>query len=360
MVKQSLLLLSGLLAASLPASADIKVDFKLADPPKEISVIRSTIKAGENGKPTTENSTVAVKYGTAIIPTSMTEACTFTIVAGSSRFSLYALPSENINVDVTSLKPLSYKASGTALMESVNSVKDATAPLTSAIQKAMQAENRDDAEIDSLMNQYYSTLAGIVKANPGSDAAVYAMMQLNADGILENYPAVAANAAQTTLFPIAERLYSQTKARAESDAARKAMADNHEIAPDFTLKDLAGKDVSLSDFKGKWVILDFWGGWCKWCVKGIPDMKAVYKEYAPRLEIIGIDCNESEEAWRTAVKRYELPWVNVYNPKGGEVTKLYHVPGYPTKAIIDPEGRVAAIVVGESPAFYERLAELMK
>lgn len=126
-------------------------------------------------------------------------------------------------------------------------------------------------------------------------------------------------------------------------------------APAFTLKDLAGQEVSLSDFKGKWVVLDFWGGWCKWCVKGIPEMKEIYRKYHDKgLEIIGIDCNEPEENWRAAVARYDLPWVNLYNPmpRGEGVPADYFVPGYPTKVIINPEGKIFDIVVGEDPAFY--------
>ena len=48
-----------------------------------------------------------------------------------------------------------------------------------------------------------------------------------------------------------------------------------QMAPDFTLKDLQGNDLSLSSLRGKYVVLDFWGSWCGWCIKGIPDMKEV-------------------------------------------------------------------------------------
>ncbi|MCH5228429.1 MAG: redoxin domain-containing protein [Muribaculaceae bacterium] len=130
-------------------------------------------------------------------------------------------------------------------------------------------------------------------------------------------------------------------------------------APDFTLKDLDGKDVSLSDFRGKWVILDFWGSWCKWCIIGIPELKEAYEKYGDEVVIIGIDCRESEEDWRAGVAKYELPWVNVYNPADSGLTNEYGVQGYPTKAIINPEGIMRNITVGHDPAFYVALKELV-
>lgn len=147
------------------------------------------------------------------------------------------------------------------------------------------------------------------------------------------------------------------------EAAQIQMVRDEVTAPNFTLENLDGKSVSLSDFRGKWVVLDFWGGWCPWCIKGIPEMKEMYAKYHDRgLEIIGIDCNEPQENWRAAVAKYDLPWVNVYNPapRGEGVVAAYNVPGYPTKVIIDPEGRVFDIVVGEDPAFYTLLTAIFQ
>lgn len=130
-------------------------------------------------------------------------------------------------------------------------------------------------------------------------------------------------------------------------------------APDFTLKNLEGKEISLKDFRGKWVILDFWGSWCPWCIKGFPELKEAYEKYQNDLVIIGIDCRESEEDWKAGVEKYQLPWVNVYNPQDSKLTEEYAVPGYPTKAIINPEGYIKNITVGHDPEFFVVLTELM-
>lgn len=155
----------------------------------------------------------------------------------------------------------------------------------------------------------------------------------------------------------AEQRAAQEKAAAEAQAKLDAMSGAP--AKDFTLKDLNGKDLSLSSLRGKYVVLDFWGSWCGWCIKGIPDMKKYYEKYAGKFEILGIDCNDSDEAWRKAVKQYELPWLHVYNPRSSSVLSDYAIQGFPTKIVIDPQGNVAKIIVGEDPAFYEYLDQIL-
>lgn len=130
------------------------------------------------------------------------------------------------------------------------------------------------------------------------------------------------------------------------------------LAPEFTLKNLEGRDVSLTDFKGKWVVIDFWGSWCRYCLEGFPAMKEAYAKYHPLgLEIIGIDCGETEEQWRAAVERLGLPWINVFNPENRRegLCKRYEVKGFPTKVLVNPEGYIYESFMGEVPEFYTTL-----
>ena len=129
-------------------------------------------------------------------------------------------------------------------------------------------------------------------------------------------------------------------------------------APNFTLNDLNGQPLSLSSLRGKYVILDFWGSWCGWCIKGFPKMKEYYAKYKGKFEILGIDCNDPLEKWKEAVKKHELPWLHVYNTKESKVLSEYAIQGFPTKIVIGPDGKIVKTVVGEDPAFYTLLDEL--
>ena len=129
-------------------------------------------------------------------------------------------------------------------------------------------------------------------------------------------------------------------------------------APDFTLNDLNGKPLTLSSLRGKYVILDFWGSWCVWCIKGIPQMKEYYQKYAGKFEILGIDCNDTEAKWKAAVEKYELPWLHVYNTRDSKVLEQYQIEGFPTKIIVGPDGKIVKTIIGEDPAFYTLLDQL--
>ena len=140
-----------------------------------------------------------------------------------------------------------------------------------------------------------------------------------------------------------------------------AEADDDEMAPNFELPDLQGNPLKLSSLRGKYVIIDFWGSWCVWCIRGFPAMKDVYAKYKDDLEILGVDCQDSERKWRTAVEQYDLPWLQVRCPDDmmDDLAQMYGIEGFPTKAVVSPEGKLLKVVVGEDPAFYTYLDELL-
>lgn len=149
--------------------------------------------------------------------------------------------------------------------------------------------------------------------------------------------------------------HATQRAQAEQEAEKKQAAGV--MAPDFTLNDINGKPLSLSSLRGKYVVLDFWGSWCIWCIKGMPEMKKYYAKYQGKFEILGIDCNDPEAKWKEAVKKHELPWLHVYNPKNSKVLADYGIQGFPTKIIVGPDGKIVKTIVGEDPTFYTFLDE---
>lgn len=197
-----------------------------------------------------------------------------------------------------------------------------------------------------------------IRQHPDEDISVYLISDLGkeAGDFLDLIGEKAQNGPMAPLYKAMKEAIERQKAREE---ARKNMVEGA-VAPDFTLKDLQGKDLTLSSLRGKYVVLDFWGSWCGWCIKGIPDMKKYYEKYKDRMEILGVDCRDTEEKWKAAVEKYELPWLHVRNTDETDITVKYGIQGYPTKIVIDPEGKVAKIVIGEDPAFYKYLDELFK
>ena len=203
-----------------------------------------------------------------------------------------------------------------------------------------------------------------VKAHPDQDAAAALIAMLGDD--IDAIEAASALLTERARGSVAANLYKSMLAAEQKEREEEARQEGMvgSLAPDFTLNDINGKPLALSSLRGKWVIIDFWGSWCKWCIKGIPDMKEYYTKYGDKLEILGVDCNDTVEKWKNAVKQYELPWLHVYWDKddenGDNPLELYSVRGFPTKVVIDPQGNVAKVIVGEDPAFYDYLDEVMK
>ena len=219
-----------------------------------------------------------------------------------------------------------------------------------------------EAKIPVLLENLNNAVTGYIKAHPDQDAAAALIAELPED--IEYIEPAAALLTDRARNSVAANLYKKSleaaRIKAEEDAKQHVLEGK--MAPDFTLNDINGKPMALGSLRGKWVIIDFWGSWCGWCIKGMPKMKEYYAKYNSKLEILGVDCNDTVEKWKAAVAKHELPWKHVYwdSEKGDNPIELYGVQGFPTKVVVNPEGMVTKIIVGEDPAFYDYLDEALK
>lgn len=137
----------------------------------------------------------------------------------------------------------------------------------------------------------------------------------------------------------------------------RAIATNPAI--DFTRINIqSGKNISLSQYRGKYVLLDFWASWCVPCRKEHPEMIDLYNKYKGKpIEFIGVSVDHEDDKWRQAVKKDKLPWPQVISNAGASdapgshaINKLYEVSIFPTIMLIDPAGKVVGRYLGFNKA----------
>ncbi|MEJ2110221.1 MAG: TlpA disulfide reductase family protein [Acidobacteriota bacterium] len=119
-------------------------------------------------------------------------------------------------------------------------------------------------------------------------------------------------------------------------------------APQFTLRDLDGKTVSLDQYKGKIVILDFWATWCGPCRMSMPMLDAIQDQYKGKLVLLAVNVNEPKDIVRDYVVNGNLG-SRVLLDEDGSIGGLYGVIGIPTQVVIDQNGTVQFIESGFDP-----------
>ena len=148
----------------------------------------------------------------------------------------------------------------------------------------------------------------------------------------------------------------------ESMIARMEKVQVGSEAPDFTLPDVNGNLVSLSSFRGKYVLVDFWAAWCPDCRKENPNIVSAWEKYKNKnFAILGVSLDRNRDQWLAAIEKDKLTWTQVSDLKywSSEAAVLYCIRWIPMSFLIDPEGKIVAIGL-EGEELHNKLEELLK
>ncbi|MFQ6618407.1 MAG: TlpA family protein disulfide reductase [Fidelibacterota bacterium] len=117
-------------------------------------------------------------------------------------------------------------------------------------------------------------------------------------------------------------------------------------APDFSLETIEGELVSLSDYRGNVVFLNFWATWCTWCRWEMPIMESLYNRYRESgFEILAVDVRESDKTVKKYLQEVDLTFTIVMD-RDGKVGQMYDIQAFPTTYLIDRKGNILARAVG--------------
>ncbi|GAA4332849.1 TlpA disulfide reductase family protein [Mucilaginibacter gynuensis] len=275
-------------------------------------------------------------------PSKTADALTFFVekgtinIAGADSAKKAVVTGSPVNDDnkklITLLKPVNDKAQ--KLMAENKAATDVQKQ-SADFQNAMQAKFK------VLQDEQKNVLRAFIKANPNSYMSLLALGSLggpspNPAEIEPVFNSLAQNIQETNLG----------KSLKSSLTVLKGVSVGS-IAPDFTQADVDGKDVSLSSFKGKYVLLDFWASWCGPCRMENPNVVKAYNKYKDKnFTVLGVslDNENGKSAWLAAIKKDGLTWTQVSDLRywNNEVAQLYAVQSIPQNFLIDPTGRIIA------------------
>lgn len=213
-----------------------------------------------------------------------------------------------------------------------------------------------DKKVQAFRKSRGEKMLEFAKANPNSYFALQALSEL-----VSGY-----NVESAIALPIFNKLSEQLRLSYGGQGLYKLLNAHTvtalgAIAPNFTQKDVNGKSVSLSDYKGKLVLVEFWASWCSPCRAESPNLLKQYAAFkAKGFEILGVSVDGDKAKWLDAIKKDGLTWTQVSDLKGwdNDARKVYGISGVPANFLISPEGKIIGThLMGE--ALNKKLAELL-
>jgi thiol-disulfide isomerase/thioredoxin len=212
-----------------------------------------------------------------------------------------------------------------------------------------------DAVYQGLISKWADELAAKVKQHSDKFASIIALQMLDPQKYPDVYEQLDKGLGlKYPQHPMVQMLHKM--------AARQAALAPGTPCPEIALPGPDGKEVRLSSFRGKIVLIDFWASWCKPCRADMPFMVQLYKKYKNKgFEILGISLDKEKENWLQAIKQDGITWPQASDLKfwNSEVVSLFNIEAIPYTVLVDKEGKIIAKGL-RGPELEEKLKQLLE
>ncbi|RZL49319.1 MAG: AhpC/TSA family protein [Pedobacter sp.] len=278
----------------------------------------------------------------------------FRVNVGASEYMLIAKNGDVVNIEADLLdKNHSYKISGADdadKLSEFNALKfKYTASLDSVKAEFEKQAAANSGSREALIEKFTPSY---MKALDDLNNAIIKFAQDNSKYLVSFYaislinPTGHEDAMVAYAEKVDENLKKNTAVKTFVDKVLKLKAVQvGQMAPDFSMNSNDGKVIKLSDYKGKYVLLDFWASWCGPCREENPNVVKAYNTYKNRnFTILGISLDKDKAAWEQAIKQDGLTWTHgsELNDFQGPTVLLYQVEAIPASFLLDPNGKIIA------------------
>jgi peroxiredoxin len=222
-------------------------------------------------------------------------------------------------------------------------------------QKTEAFKKEFNEKVEAVDKKQAATVGKFITDHPNSPISLYAL---------------AGNMGSQATLPQIKELYAVLSPAIRNSAAGKSYAASivrmektaiGSPAPDFVENDVNGKPISLKNYRGKYVLLDFWASWCGPCRQENPNVLKAWNKYKDKnFVVIGVSLDQTKDPWLAAIKKDGLPWTHISGLKGFDdpVARLYEVHAIPVNYLIDPDGKIIASSLRDV-ALDEKLASVL-
>lgn len=228
----------------------------------------------------------------------------------------------------------------TAWNKSIDDIEEAQSPLYQQLHVAKEEKEKAvlEAKIDSFRMVRRGRIKDYVRQHPQSPVSV---------GLIADMAMMGEFAPLDTLYraldPKAQQTYSGKKLAERLQVLKRSSIG--ETIKDFAQNDANGKKVKLSDFKGKYVFIDFWASWCGPCRAENPNVLKAYNDFKGKnFEVLGVSLDDDPAKWKKAIADDGMPWTQISDLKGyeNEISSWYGIQAIPSSFLLDPNGVIIA------------------
>lgn len=282
-----------------------------------------------------------------------TQSRLLTVQVGKNKYPIILTPGEKLTFAADLQNPDAYAVEGSELSTALKEF----APIKTRkefVEDSLQSDftkriaNKSENEIEVLRSEYMSAYRNSMNFYT-KEAVKFAEKYNNLAGFYA-VSTLDPELAESELIAYSEKIKEQFKDNAMVNQFREEIEKLKrlavgQVAPEIEAYTTNNKAVKLSEYRGKYVLVDFWASWCMPCRKENPNLVRLYNTYKNQgFEILGVSLDNNPGSWMRAIEEDKLTWTNISDLKAwsSDVIIDYRIKAIPSSVVLDPEGKIIA------------------